>query len=88
MGMKQKRFKIETKFVGDHECQQWKVIKWFNDFEVAKQYCDHYFNKVKGHRIGFDTETFHYTRIIDTTTNQRVYPYQKDKTGKEIIPKF
>lgn len=83
---KNKRFKVQSKFYGKTECSTWQDVKWFNDFESARKHCDQLFKQLKGRPMGFDLKTIHWTRVIDNLTDLRVYPYQKDKTGAEIIP--
>lgn len=51
----------------------------YKDFDKAIQRCE---------QLAKNLGKRYVVRVFDTMTNKRVYPYQKDKTGKEIIPKF
>ena len=59
----------------------WNDDKKFNykDFDKAIQRCD---------QLAKQLGKYYVVRVFDLNSKLRVYPYQKDKTGKEIIPKF
>lgn len=73
--MKQKRFLVQVHL----PFKGWVTKKQLNEYKSAVDSCENLYKK-------FDKVSN--TRVFDIVTNERVYPYQKDKTGKETISKF
>lgn len=73
--MKQKRFLVQVHL----PFKGWLTKKQFDEYKSAVESCENLYKK-------YDMESN--TQVFDTIDNLRVYPHQKDKMGKQIIPKF
>lgn len=63
----------------------WRNMRMFHrkNFDEAKQYCETLYKKGKWLKTRVAIQTDSMDRLAEY---ERIYPYQKDKTGNYIIP--